>query len=72
MITIRYGIARSVERSFAPGYTIQDLLNDMSLLAALGAPEGCNAVSSGEILNPQSSVASYSVITLEKKASSKA
>ena len=71
MTTIRYGLSNQVERTYSPSFTIRDLLADRALLASLNAPEGVAAVALGDTLDLDQTVAQFSTITLEKRASSK-
>jgi hypothetical protein len=70
--TIRFGMSNMVSRSFEDGATIADLLSNRSILGALSAPEGCVAVSNGVTLSGDALVNSYTSVTLEQQASSKA
>lgn len=72
MTKIRYGISSEIEQTFPTGYTVSQLLNDHSVLGQLNAPEGCVALSMGEVLSPSEEISNYSLIYLEKRASSKA
>jgi hypothetical protein len=71
-VTIRYGLTNSVTRDFDDSATINDLLVDSAVRAALSAPENVRAVSNGQTLDGHNYVTGYSSITLEQQASSKA
>lgn len=70
-VTIRYGMTNSVTRDFNDA-TIGDMLNDRSIRAALSAPENVRAVSGGQTLDSDDYITSFSSVTLEQQASSKA
>jgi hypothetical protein len=69
--TVKYGVSAEITRDFGD-MTVGELVADQSILAALGAPEGVSAVSSGETLGNNEKVSDYPTIQLEKRASSKA
>jgi len=71
-VTIRYGMTNSVTRDFDNEATIGDMLNDRSIRAALSAPENVRAVSGGQTLDSDDYITSFSSVTLEQQASSKA
>lgn len=70
-VKIRYG-SNSIERDFAPGTTVDDILADCNVLGALSAPPDVYAVSQGVTLDGTDELELYSIITLEKRGSSKA
>jgi hypothetical protein len=72
IVTLRYGMTNEIRREFDEDSTIADVLNDRTILGALNAPEGCVAVSNGITCDTCNSLSDYTVITLEKQASSKA
>jgi len=69
--TIKYGLSNEFSKDFGD-LTVGDLINDAATLGVLGAPEGVSAISGGRTLSEDDLVSSYSVITLEKRASEKA
>lgn len=71
MTKVRYQTS-SIEREFNSSVTVQDILADRSILGALGAPTDVYAVSGGNVLEGSETIADYSLITLEKRGSSKA
>jgi|TARA_R100000455_G_C6271383_1_gene127577 hypothetical protein len=71
-VTIRYGMTNSVTRDFDNEATISDVVSDNGIRAALSAPENVRAVSGGRTLEGHEYVTSFTAITLEQQASSKA
>ena len=68
---IKFGLTNSINRSFASGTTIGQVLSNPTVLAELGAPEGVVAIAYGETLDPSEPVENYDVITLERQATKK-
>ena len=73
MTTVKYALKSTELDLEAAGITsISQLVSNRVLLGALGAPEGVTAISNGETLSNDDDPSEYEVITLEKRASSKA
>ncbi len=71
-VTIRYGMTNSVTRDFDNETTVSEIISDNGIRAALSAPENIRAVSGGRTLEGHEYATSFTSITLEQQASSKA